>query len=92
MENEIMSKRFHRFLIGVAATGLMLCGASAQAYDAAYDYNGDGVVDSADLELLKAAFNSTDGDADFNPIFDHDGDGFVGGSDLALAQAAASGE
>jgi hypothetical protein len=92
MENEKMSNRVHRFLIGAAATGLIFCGASAQAYDAAYDYNGDGVVDSADLELIKAAFNSTDGDADFNPVFDHDGDGFVGGSDLSLAQAAASGE
>jgi hypothetical protein len=80
-------------LIGAAATSLvMLCGASAQAADAEFDYNGDGAVDAADMELIKAAFNSAEGDEDFNPIFDHDGDGFVGGSDIALAQAGANGE
>jgi hypothetical protein len=87
-----MSNRVRRFLIGAAATSLVLCGASAQAYDAEFDYNADGAVDTVDLELIKAAFNSAEGDAGFNPIFDHDGDGFVGGSDIALAQSAASGE
>jgi hypothetical protein len=92
LENEEMSNRVRRFLIGAAATSLVLCGASAQAYDAEFDYNADGAVDTVDLELIKAAFNSAEGDTAFNPIFDHDGDGFVGGSDIALAQSAASGE
>ena len=87
-----MSNRVRRFLIGAAATSLVLCGASAQAYDAEFDYNGDGAVDATDVALITAAFNSTEGDVDFDPIFDHDGDGFIGGSDLALAQASANSE
>lgn len=88
-----MSNRVRRFLIAAgAATSLVLCGATAQAYDAEFDYNGDGSNDAADLELISDAFNTTEGDPGFDPIFDHDGDGYIGGSDLILAQAAANAE
>ena len=88
-----MSMRIRRFLIaGVAVAGLAICGVSAQAYDAEFDYNGDGAVDAADVALITAAMNSAEGDADFDPMFDHDWDGFVGGADIVLAQEAASGE
>ena len=86
-----MSNRVRRFFVAAAATSLVLCGASAQAYDAEFDYNGDGNNDAADLELITDAFNTTEGDPGFDPIFDHDGDGFIGGSDLARAQAATDG-
>ena len=65
-------------------------GASALTGLGEGDYNADGVVDETDLDLLASAFNTAEGDPDFDPIFDHDGDGFVGGSDVVLAQSAAN--
>ena len=41
------------------------------------DFNADGKVDFADFSSFVAAFGSTRGDADFNPIFDLNGDGTV---------------
>jgi hypothetical protein len=76
--------------IGLVTASLILAGGSAFAYDAEFDYNGDGSVDETDVEIIKASFNATEGDEDFDPIFDHDGDGFVGGSDIAATLAAAA--
>ena len=59
-------------------------GASALTGLGEGDYNADGVVDETDLDLLASAFNTVEGDPDFDPIFDHDGDGFVGGSDHTI--------
>jgi ABC-type glycerol-3-phosphate transport system substrate-binding protein len=81
--------RSRMLLIGAASLLALCCGLTAQAYDAEFDYNGDGVVDAEDMESITAAFNTGEGDLDFNPIFDHDGDGFVTGQDIALALAAA---
>ena len=80
----------HRLLISVTTTALLLCGGASFAYDAEFDYNTDGVVDEADTAMITAAFNTSEGEADFDPIFDHDGDGMVGGSDVSLAYEAAS--
>ena len=84
----VIQKRIQKFMAGAAAISLMLCGTSAHAYDAEFDYNGDGANDAADLALINAAFNTGEGSPDFNPIFDHDGDGFVGGTDILIAQEA----
>lgn len=81
----------HRILIGAISMALLLFVSSASAYDAEFDYNADGVVDDADIELIVAAFNTLEGYADFNPIFDHDGDGLVGSSDISMAYAALAG-
>ena len=50
--------------------------------DCPADLNGDGVVDSADLGLLIAAWNTADADADIN------GDGAVDAADLGLLVGA----
>jgi hypothetical protein len=79
-------------LISSIVTALLLYGASAFAYDAEFDYNQDGAVDEADITLILAAFNSTEGQPEFSPIFDHDGDGFIGGADLSMSYAAVAAE
>lgn len=67
-------------------------GTSAYAYDAEFDYNGDGVVDAADTALILAAFNTIEGQPEFDPRFDHDGDGFIGGTDISIYNAAVAAE
>ena len=77
-----------KLLAGFAGLILMLSLGTAHAYDVEFDYNGDGVVDQADLDILTENFGSGEGDEGFDSRFDHDGDGFVGGTDIILAHAA----
>lgn len=46
------------------------------------DLNADGVIDQKDLDLLTAAFGSSQGDPRFVPEADFDGDGVIGLNDL----------
>ena len=48
------------------------------------DFNGDGMIDEADLEILKTHIGSTDEDEDYAPAVDLDGDGVVGLMDFNL--------
>ena len=82
--------RAHTLLMGTASMMLTLCVGSAQAYDAEFDYNNDGVVDATDTTLITAAFNTGEGDDEFSSLFDHDGDGYITMSDISLALAAVS--
>jgi len=43
------------------------------------DFNGDGVVDDADLNALQeaASHQATEGDPLWNPLMDQDGDGVI---------------
>lgn len=75
-------------MTGFVVAAFVLVVGGAQAYDAEFDYNADGTVDQADVDLIQAAFGSAEGDADFDPAFDHDQDGFVTGADVVLAVAA----
>jgi hypothetical protein len=84
--------RAHKSLATALAIGLLLGGASAYAYDAEFDYNGDGANDAGDLELIQAAFNTAEGVAGYDPAFDHDGDGVVSGTDIVIAQDAIAAE
>jgi hypothetical protein len=79
----------HILVIGAASMILIPSSGSAQAYDGEFDYNGDGAVDAADSALITAAFNTGEGDNEFDPIFDHDGDGYISMADVSLALAAA---
>ena len=81
-------------LTGIAGIALMLLLSVgvAYAYDAEFDYNGDGVVDQADLDILNAHLGLGEGDPDYDSGFDHDGDGFIGGTDLLLAHQAVAGQ
>ena len=45
-------------------------------------------VDGKDLTWLAFAFNSREGDPNFNPDADLNGDGLVSGEDLSLMTAA----
>jgi len=55
------------------------------AFHAKGDANWDGVIDTKDLELLKAAFGSHPGEPNWNPDCDLNGDGIVDGRDIAVA-------
>lgn len=61
---------------------LLLGHGEAVAYDGRFDYNDDGRVDEQDVAMIRAAFNTSEGDAAFDPSFDHDGDGIVSGTDI----------
>jgi Bacterial protein of unknown function (DUF922)/Dockerin type I domain len=51
------------------------------------DINNDNVVDDADYQLLRAAFGSRPGDANWNPQADLNCDGVVDQADLQLLQS-----
>ena len=72
-----------RAAILFAALGLFLAAPLALAGDPC-DYNGDGVVDQTDGQLIQAAAaeNSTEGDPLWNPMMDHDGDGVISLADV----------
>jgi hypothetical protein len=50
------------------------------------DHDNNGVVDTADFDILMAAFGSAEGEPEFFAAGDHDGDGVIAGSDLAFTQ------
>ena len=58
----------------------------ALSYDPRFDLNGDGCIDLADLNLLKAHYGARRGDPNYDPRMDFDGDGVI--SILDLAQLA----
>lgn len=72
--------------ISLIAAGLTLVAGAAYAQDACVDtdLNGDGVTDAADVEILKAAMGSTEGDANFDAGADFDGDGSVNTIDFGI--------
>ena len=48
------------------------------------DFNGDGVVNVADILLFADVWGTSAGDEKFNARFDLDGDGVIGSGDYAL--------
>ena len=66
----------------------MLSVGNASAYDAEFDYNGDGAVDQADLDLLGDRVGAGEGDDLYDATFDHDDDGLIGGTDVVAAHQA----
>jgi len=62
----------------LCAAGLLLAAGSAQAQEACdTDYNGDGMTNSADVEVFQAALGSQAGEEGYLAQADHDGDGQV---------------
>jgi hypothetical protein len=83
--------RLTKLFAGLAGMTLMLSVGAASAYDAEFDYNNDGVVDQADIDILNSHFGYGEGDEGYVAAFDHDGDGMVGGTDVVQALAAVDG-
>lgn len=73
---------FGEFLIVLSIVLISVAATAAEPPDC--DYNGDQIVDQADLDMINAAFNSQEGDVEYSPAFDHDGDGYITGSDIAV--------
>jgi hypothetical protein len=46
------------------------------------DFNGDGVVDLADIVMMLPAWNTTVGDALYDPLYDLDADGDIDLADI----------
>jgi len=42
-----------------------------------HDFNGDGIVDDADIKMLSSIWNTCEGDEDFDVFFDLDNDGCI---------------
>jgi len=51
------------------------------AYDARYDFNGDGRVDQSDLNMFQAAYGSSTGDINYSVIYDFNNNGTVDSND-----------
>lgn len=66
----------------LAALGLVVMGAGA-AFAAEGDYNGDGVVDEADSQMLVDAIGAVEGDDAYFAAGDHDGDGVISLADVS---------
>ena len=80
--------RLTKWIAGLAGMVLMLSVGAASAYDAEFDYNADGAVDQADLDMLGDHLGAGEGEDGYDAAFDHDDDGFIGGTDVVAAQAA----
>lgn len=59
------------------AAGIVLFSGAAFADTCDTDYNGDGQTDAADVEILRAALGSNEGDDDYLAQADHNEDGEV---------------
>lgn len=70
-----------RFVSILCAMGLMLVAPAALA-NGSGDCNGDGVVNGDDIEIVRGALNTTDGDDGFVAEADTDGDGTISLVDL----------
>ena len=76
-----LSLKAFRYVIPVKASVTVI----DKAFHKMGDVNWDGVIDSTDLELLKAAFGSTPGAPNWNPDCDLNEDGKVDITDIVIA-------
>lgn len=74
------------FLGGLFAAALVLvaAGANAEASCQQVDFNGDGVVDEADVEIFKTSLGKSAGQEGYIAAADLDGSGSVTTADYGL--------
>ena len=82
-----MGKATDMALGAVAAIGLLWWLKSRKTRYPAWDINQDGVVDSADLQILQASFGAVKGETGYNPAADLNHDGIVDSDDLLTLTA-----
>lgn len=66
-----------------AALAFLMAPVASAGDLATCDFDGDGSITEADVEVIKSIYGAKEGDEDFNPDADLDGDGLVFASDLA---------
>lgn len=70
-----------RVFAGLVMLGLLLAAPAALAADG--DYNGDGVCDAADSQIIQDIQGSVAGDGNYIAAADYDGDGVISLVDLS---------
>jgi uncharacterized protein YjdB len=68
----------------ITATQVSISGSTTMSVKILGDVNGDGVVDCADLAIVKASFGKKTGQPGFDPRADVNGDGVVNAIDLSI--------
>lgn len=71
-----------RILGAVMLAGGVFWVGSASAQSCQTDFDGNGVTDEADFEILRAHFGAIEGDETYSAAVDLDGDGEIGLGDL----------
>lgn len=69
-----------RTIAAITTLGLLLAAPAALAAEG--DYNGDGVCDAADTQIIQDIQGSVDGDGTYVAAADYDGDGVISLIDL----------
>jgi len=71
----------------VVAGAMLFANVSLAQHSCDTDFNGDGVTDPADFEILKAAYGSSEGDDNFVAAADLNQDGWVTTLDYGIMLA-----
>lgn len=70
--------------LGTGCTGLSSPSGDDLSVPIRGDVDGDGAITEADLNAIRDAFNTSQGDPQFNPNMDLNGDGTIGLADLRI--------
>lgn len=79
-----MLKMLGSLLIAASTLSLATAAFAQDACPASTDINGDGVTDSADVEVLQEALGKLEGEDGYVPSADLNGDGYITTLDYAV--------
>ncbi len=83
LRGKVMIKVLGNVLLTVGV--VLFAGSAAMAQSCGHtDFNGDGVTDSADIEIFQSVMGSQEGDDNFLAAADLDGDGAVTAADYGI--------
>jgi hypothetical protein len=91
-ESESLSLEAHKVVVSeLRSDGAdVVIGAAGESAAGPYDFDGNGVIDDADIERVSGIWDSCEGDAAYDPFYDLDGDGCVSVLDV-MSVAGGSG-